>query len=217
MLIAREDEPNRFTLVRQAESVRDAHGVHQRWEITQHWSDEQLAAVGLFRVQEIQGPKGRTVIGFHIERIDGVVQQVLELGNVVDDLINYAALVRWQTETAGMLTSLGFGVLTDRESQGMINGAYAFLMSNPERTVHWKKSATEFIELDHDQMERLAIDVAEHVQHCFAVERNVIERIIGGEITEAEQIDEEFAQPATLERLHPPGELRPPGQQKDSE
>jgi hypothetical protein len=192
MLIAREDEPDRFTLVRHAESVRDAHGVHQRWEITNTWSDQELAEVGLFRVREIQGPKGRTVIGFHIERIDGVVQQVLELGDVVDDLINYAALVRWQTETGGMITSHGFGVLTDRESQGMINGAYAFLMNNPDRTVQWKKSATEFVELHKNQMEALAIEVAEHIQRCFAAERIVIEEIIGGNITTAEQIDDEF-------------------------
>ena len=214
MLIAREEQPNVFSVVRQAESVRDANGVHQRWEITRTWNDEELAAVGLFRVHETQPPKGRTVVGFEVQRVGDNVEQVLELGNVVDDLINYAALVRWQTETGGMITSHGFGVLTDRESQGMINGAYAFLMNNPDRTIQWKKSATEFIELTHDQMEALAIEVAEHVQNCFAAERNVIERIIAGEITEAEQIDDEFAEPTTLQRLHPPGELRPP-QQKD--
>lgn len=194
MLIAREDEPDRFTVVQQAESVRDKNGVHQRWEITRTWSEDELAAVGLYRVRETTPPPGRTVVGFGVQRVDGVVQQVLQLGELVDDLINYSANKRWETETQGILTSLGFGVLTDRESQSMINGAFSFVQSNPDRIVHWKTSPTEFTELDKSQVEQLANDVAEHVQKCFAAERLVNERIVNGAITDAEQIDVAFGE-----------------------
>lgn len=191
-MIAREDKPDQFTIVPQAESVRDVNGVHQRWEITRTWSDEELAEVGLYRVKETQPPRGRTVMAFTVGRVDGVVRQVLELGNVVEDLINYSANKRWEVETQGIWTTLGFGVLTDRESQSMINGAFAFVLNNPDRIVHWKTSPTEFTDLDVNQVTALATEVAEHVQTCFSREQRVNEKILGGEITEADQIDEEF-------------------------
>lgn len=92
-----------------------------------------------------------------------------------DQLAAYAADARWRRETAGITVS-GAAVATDRESQAMLSGAWAYVQQNPAATIRWK-AADGFVTLDAAAVTALAVAVGAHVQACFATEADVIEMI----------------------------------------
>lgn len=99
----------------------------------------------------------------------------------------YAARKRFEVETGG-LTINGVQVATDRESQSLINGAYALIQREPERLIKWK-ALSGFVELDAAAITALAAAVATHVQAAFSAEAEVVAAIDAGLIVTREGID----------------------------
>ena len=103
-------------------------------------------------------------------------------------LPEYAAARRYAVETGGIVIS-GVAVATDRASQAMLAGAFAFANQNPEATIQYK-AASGWVSLTHDQVVAIANAVGAHVQACFAAEHAVDAAIAAGTITTRSEIDE---------------------------
>ncbi|MFD2142881.1 DUF4376 domain-containing protein [Ancylobacter oerskovii] len=103
------------------------------------------------------------------------------------DLATYAAAKRWAIETAGIVVN-GASIATDRESQGLITGAFVYVQANPSATVQFK-AADGFVTLDAAAVTTIANAVAAHVQACFAAERDVLAGIVAGTVTDPADID----------------------------
>lgn len=78
------------------------------------------------------------------------------------------AALRYAKETGGLNVG-GANVRTDRESQGLINGAYALVQAQPNKVISWKTDAG-FVQLDAAQVSAIAVAVGDHVQNCFETE-----------------------------------------------
>ncbi|CAN7432538.1 DUF4376 domain-containing protein [Rhizobium rhizogenes] len=109
------------------------------------------------------------------------------------DLYAYAAAKRYAVETGGIVFN-GMSVMTDRQSQSLITGAYNYVDANPDVTVQFK-TTSGFVGLTVAQVKAVANAVAEHVQASFATEGAIAQQIIAGTITTTEEIDA-FAWPS---------------------
>ena len=103
------------------------------------------------------------------------------------DLYAYAATKRYAVETGGVVID-GMRVMTDRQSQSLITGAYNYVQANPDVTVNFK-TASGFVELTAAQMTAIANAVGAHVKASFAAEGEVDKQIIAGTITTTAEID----------------------------
>lgn len=103
------------------------------------------------------------------------------------DLAAYAAAKRFAVETGGVTVN-GAHIATDRASQAMISGAYAFAQANPNETISFKGEGG-FVSLTAAQMEAIGQAVGQHVQACFAAEADVAAQIASGAITTTAEID----------------------------
>lgn len=99
----------------------------------------------------------------------------------------YAARKRYEVETGG-ITLNGVNVATDRESQALVNGAYAAVQRDPQRVIQWK-GINGFVALNSTAMTAIADAVAAHVQACFAVEAEVVAAIGGSTIMSKAAVD----------------------------
>lgn len=99
----------------------------------------------------------------------------------------YAAAKRWAVETAG-ITVDGATIATDRDSQNMISGAYAYVTASKATEVEFK-AVSGWITLTADQITAIALAVGAHVQGCFATEKAVDAEIDAGTITDAAGVD----------------------------
>lgn len=109
------------------------------------------------------------------------------------DLYAYAATKRYAVETGGIVIDT-MRVMTDRQSQSLITGAYNYVQANPEVTVKFK-TAAGFVELTAAQMTAIANAVGAHVQASFAAEGEVDKQIIAGTTTTTAEVDA-FAWPS---------------------
>lgn len=187
--IVREHTPGAFEEVPRGSSFVGLDGSLHSWQVAELWSDAELAGIGLYRVEPVAIPAGRSVTSIGYERVDGVVAQIVELAPV--DLAAYAATVRWLVETGGIMVG-GAPITTDRESQAMISGAHAYVQANPSATIKWKTMAG-FATLSAEQITALALAVGTHVQSCFSKEAEVAAAIQAGSITTMAEIDAAFA------------------------
>ncbi|NTG46587.1 DUF4376 domain-containing protein [Agrobacterium rhizogenes] len=112
---------------------------------------------------------------------------------VAVDLYAYAAARRYAVETGGIVFN-DMSIMTDRQSQSLITGAYNYVDANPEVTVQFK-TASGFVELTAAQVRAVANAVAGHVQASFAAEGAVDQQIIAGMIVTTTEIDA-FAWPS---------------------
>ncbi|WP_436030976.1 DUF4376 domain-containing protein [Rhizobium rhizogenes] len=103
------------------------------------------------------------------------------------DLYAYAAAKRYVVETGGIVIN-GMSVMTDRQSQSLITGAYNYVDANPDVTVQFK-TTSGFVELTATQIKAVANAVAAHVQASFAAEGAIDQEIIAGTITTTAEID----------------------------
>lgn len=99
----------------------------------------------------------------------------------------YAASKRWQVETGG-ITVAGAAVKTDRASQAMITGAFAYAQANPSASIAFK-AADGFVMLTAAEVEAIAKAVGAHVQASFAAEAAIVAAIEAGAITSFAAID----------------------------
>lgn len=82
---------------------------------------------------------------------------------------------RWQVETGGVSIG-GMLVATDRESQAMLTGALSTLQAGYVSSIDWKGVAG-WATLTLTELETLAQGVSQHVQWCFAAERQVASQV----------------------------------------
>lgn len=95
------------------------------------------------------------------------------------------AAYRYQRETGG-ITVGGVAVTTDRESQGMLAGALAFVSLAPEVLIDWK-GANGWAQINADGVGAIAHAVGAHVQACFTAERHHSEAL--GQLTTVAEIE----------------------------
>jgi hypothetical protein len=110
----------------------------------------------------------------------------------VDQLTAYTASVRYDHEIAGTIVG-GIQVRTDRESQGMINGAYNMAARDASFSTQWKTTTGAFMTLDAATIIAVAQAVGAHVAACFAKEAATVAAISAGSITTLAQVDAAFA------------------------
>lgn len=85
------------------------------------------------------------------------------------------AEARWLAETGG-IEFCGMAIVTDRESQSMINAAVTSTLLDPTYTVRWK-TVNGFVALDAPTIQAVATAVRSHVQVCFDHEAELYEKI----------------------------------------
>ena len=99
----------------------------------------------------------------------------------------YAADKRWRVETGG-ITVAGATIATDRDSQSMITGAFAYSQAHPDQPISYKANSG-WVTLDAATLAAIASAVGAHVQASFAIEATVVAAIDAGTITTFAAID----------------------------
>lgn len=100
------------------------------------------------------------------------------------------AAKRWQVETGGIVVG-GAAIATDRDSQSLIDGAYAGALRHPDTIIKFK-GVDGWVTLDAATMIAICDAVFFHVQACFAREEalaSVISVAIDQAAIEAIDID----------------------------
>lgn len=127
-MLYRETPPGTFTAWR-GEPI---DGVRHPPVIEQVWSDQELAAIGLYRPAPAEPvPAGKVSTGLTVQRIAGVIRYVHGLADMALEDLRAARIAavtarRWQVETAGFLwarpdTAEVYYIATDATSQGKID------------------------------------------------------------------------------------------------
>jgi hypothetical protein len=86
------------------------------------------------------------------------------------------AAARLSFEVSGVTVS-GVRVLTDRESQAILTGAYATLKAGLVESLDWKAADGSFVTITTPEALTMAQVVANHVQASFATERELVAQI----------------------------------------
>lgn len=81
-ILVSEKSPNVFVELGWGQSIEIGDVLHP-WQITELWSDEELAALNLYRVERLPVPADKVLNGYSFERANGKVQMVLDLGDAV--------------------------------------------------------------------------------------------------------------------------------------
>lgn len=93
-----------------------------------------------------------------------------------NDKLQFLAETRYHRETAGIAVG-GVLVMTDRQSQAALTGAYTSLKNGLLTSIDWKAAVGVWVSLSLAQVEPMAQAVAAHVQACFTAERAHAEAI----------------------------------------
>ena len=108
------------------------------------------------------------------------------------DLHAYAASRRYAVETGG-LTVAGVRVRTDRESQGLVTGAYVRAQGKAADAVISFKANGAWVKMPAAQVVVLGDAIGDHVQACFDAEEALDAAISAGTVTTMGQVDAAFA------------------------
>jgi hypothetical protein len=108
------------------------------------------------------------------------------------NLYAIAADARYIAETNGVMLD-GVRVLTDRDSQGLINGAVSLAQINPAISIRFKTAAGIFVTLNATQVLGIGLAVGTHVQNCFAREADVAAEIAANILTTPAAVRARFA------------------------
>lgn len=119
--------------------------------------------------------KGKTTKMKALEEL-ATEAELLRLRNHNERLLELAQL-RWEREIGGIVLQ-GMLIDTDRESQGLINGAVSRAMLRPESTVSFKTITGAFVSLDAETIKLIGLAVGDHVQACYAHEGTLATRIL---------------------------------------
>ncbi len=92
------------------------------------------------------------------------------------DLVTEAAELRYFRETGGITLPDGTSINTEREAQGMLNGAYQSLKAGLVSDTDWK-ATSGWVTVTLTELEPIAQAVADHVRRCFRAERLVADQI----------------------------------------
>lgn len=97
-------------------------------------------------------------------------------------LYDVAAAARYDAEISGISLN-GTPILTDRQSQALINGAVSLCERDPTRLIRFKTGSNVFVTLDATTVFAIGVAVGGHVQACFAREAEVSAEIAAGTLT----------------------------------
>lgn len=90
---------------------------------------------------------------------------------------------RYQAEIAG-INFAGMPLATDRDSQGLINGAALSAYTDPSYVCRWKTNAG-YVTLDSATLKAVAKAIRDHVQACFDREDELTKAVDEGTYTDA--------------------------------
>lgn len=76
---------------------------------------------------------------------------------------------RYRIETGG-ITVNGIAVVTDRESQALLTGAWCRVQQDPSVVINWK-GQNGWVQLDAETVEALAVATSTHIEACFITEK----------------------------------------------
>jgi len=141
---------------------------------------EILLSNNIKPVVHIQGDDIFSISNTHVVAQDG---QAVEAGTIIrtstpltakarTDKKGQIAASRYGSETSGV-TLNGMTVKTDRESQSMLNGAFALVQFDPTKVVKWKMENGAFIQLDASAITAIAMAVTDHIEQCFNKEADL--------------------------------------------
>ncbi len=110
-----------------------------------------------------------------------------------EELVAYAADVRWRKEVAGVEWSEGLVIQTDRESQGKLLAEFVAISGGlrPDPSP-WKFADNKFAMLSNADMGAVCLASRAHVAAAYATEDVLVAQIDAGTITTAAQIDAAF-------------------------
>jgi len=92
----------------------------------------------------------------------------------------------------GGVTVGGMRIRTDGESRGLIDGAYALSVAQPDTAIDFK-AANGWVTIDAATMQTVAVAVGKWVQACYSAYRQVDGNVTSGAYTTPAQIDAAFA------------------------
>lgn len=99
---------------------------------------------------------------------------------------------RWQKEIGG-ISSGGYGIDTTDRSKALINGAYSkVLAAGTPTAIMAFKTMEGWQDLEHSEVEAIALDVADHVEKCFTAEKTIMAKIWAGTLTTTAEVEEDF-------------------------
>ena len=98
-----------------------------------------------------------------------LISQIVTLEDTKQRKLSELAALRFQKETAG-ITLNGSVIRTDRESQGMVTGAYCTSLLNPAVLINFK-GANGWIQIDATEIAGISSAVSSYVQSCFTNEK----------------------------------------------
>lgn len=125
---------------------------------------------------DIEQPAGPIWL-FTNEKAIGTYEAVPKpIDAVKNELKAIVAKQRYEKEVSGLEIN-GSKILTDRESQAQLNGAYVSLKNNLVTSIDWKASNGSWVVLTLTEVEPLATAVSMHVQNCFTEEKIKCEEI----------------------------------------
>lgn len=93
------------------------------------------------------------------------------LDEAISKKLGELAAKRYEVETGG-ISFMGSKIRTDRESQALLNAAFAGLQSGFSNSIDWKNAEGQFIQVTIEEMKPIAQAVFDHVQRCFSLENS---------------------------------------------
>lgn len=112
--------------------------------------------------------------------------------DVTTDLIAHAADARWQREQGGITLPGGVEIATDTAAQTKISAAKSAFDNGALTGSIAFKAVNGWMDADDAAVTAVYQSVVNHVQACYAKEREVVAEIASGTITSPEQIDAAF-------------------------
>lgn len=164
-------------------------------EISEDWLARDYGIVPVVRAaRPLVRPSKVTVEG-NPQLVDGVWTQAWVQTDAPapskDQLLEYAALKRWEKEIGGVALA-GTHIATDRGSQDMIGNAYSYSQAHPNEAIRFK-AASGWVLLDAPTLAAIATAVGAHVQACFTAEAELAGDIEAGIVTTYQQVEEAFS------------------------
>ena len=168
--------------------------VRHSWQIAEVWTDAELAAINIYRVDRQPVAADQQVISYTFQRVDGVVTQVLSiLTPTKDQLTAYAAAKRYSKEVGGMVSQTFGQLFTDRDTRAILAQVIQSIDLNiVTAPINWK-GPSGFVALDRNAIVAISTEVVAFVQATFDREAEIDGHIADGTITTYAEIDAAFA------------------------
>lgn len=199
MLFVKDNGQSGFEEVLYGNSFFGSDEALHPYQCIELWSEQELNAVGVYKVQPAAPPidPAVTITGYHFERVDGVITQVLDLiqppAPTKFQLKDYAAAKRFDHEVGGMVSQTFGQLLTDRDTRALVAQSIQSIdLGIVLAPINWK-APSGFTQLDRAALIAISTELAAFVQATFDKEAEVDSKIDDGTITTKAEIDAAFA------------------------